>query len=215
MVPKGSGNDFAKSLGIFNVRTALQAWRKFCADGNNVRDIDLGVIRKDGTEALFCCVAGAGLDSDANSCANRMPTWLRGSAGYLLAALQSAVCFKPAEFRVVGEDFDLKRSALLVAVGNAHRYGKGIKVTPQARLDDGFLDVCLVASMSRLKLLPILPTVFWGAHVRFKEVEQFRTRTLRLETDRPLDLYADGEYICQTPVEISLLPKALKVIVPG
>jgi diacylglycerol kinase (ATP) len=215
MVPMGSGNDFAKALGITNVKTALQAWKKFSADGSNVCDIDLGVIRKDGKETLFCCVAGAGMDSDANARANRMPTWLRGSAGYLLAALQSAVCFKPAGFRVAGDDFDVKRSALLVAVGNAHRYGKGIKVTPQAKLDDGLLDVCLVASMSRLKLLPILPTVFFGAHVQFKEVEQFQTRTLLLETDRPLDLYADGEYICQTPVEISLLPKALKVIVPA
>src|SRR5216684_5578953 len=110
MVPKGSGNDFAKSLGIFNVRAALQAWRKFCVDGANVRDIDLGVIHKDGTEILFCCVAGAGLDSDANSRANRMPTWLRGSAGYLLAALQSAVCFRPAGCRVTGDDFDVQRS---------------------------------------------------------------------------------------------------------
>jgi diacylglycerol kinase (ATP) len=215
MVPKGSGNDFAKSLGIFNVRTALQAWRQFCAEGSNVRDIDLGVIGKDGTETLFCCVAGAGMDSDANARANRMPPWLRGSAGYLLAALQSAVCFKPTGFRVVGEDFDVQRSALLVAVGNAHRYGKGIKVTPQAKLDDGLLDVCMVASMSRLKLLPILPTVFFGAHVSFKEVEVFQTRSLLLETERPLDLYADGEFVCQTPVEISLLAKALKVIAPA
>ncbi len=215
MVPKGSGNDFAKALGIMNEKIALQAWRRFCADGRNVREIDLGVIRKDGKEILFCCVAGAGMDSDANARANRMPTWLRGSAGYLLAALQSAVCFQPAGFHIAGEDFDVQRSALLVAVGNAHRYGKGIKVTPQAKLDDGFLDVCLVAGMSRLKLLPILPTVFWGAHVRFKEVEMLRTRTLFLETDRPLDIYADGEYVCQTPVEIGLLPKAFKVIVPA
>jgi diacylglycerol kinase (ATP) len=214
IVPRGSGNDFAKALGIFNEKIALRAWRQFCATGSNVREIDVGVIHKDGTETLFCCIAGAGMDSDANARANRMPVWLRGSAGYLLAALQSAACFKPAGFHVAGDNFDVQRSALFVAVGNAHRYGKGIKITPGAVLDDGFLDVCLVARMNRLKLLSVLPTVFFGAHLRFKEVEMFRSRRLRLETDRPLHLYADGEYICRTPVEIGVLPKALKVIVP-
>jgi len=214
VVPKGSGNDFAKALGIWNERSALAAWKHFCAHGNNVREIDLGVIRKDGQETLFCCVAGAGLDSEANARANRMPAWLRSSVGYLIVALHSAATFQSTEVRITGDDFDVRRPGLLVAVGNAHRYGKGIKVTPQARLDDGLLDVCLVGHIPKLKLLPILPTVFFGAHVWFKEVECFRTRTLRLETGRPLALYADGEYIGHTPVEIGILPRALKVIVP-
>jgi len=214
VVPKGSGNDFAKALGIWNERIALAAWKHFCAHGDNVREIDLGVIRKDGPETLFCCVAGAGLDSEANARANRMPAWLRGTVGYLIAALHSAATFQSTDVRITGDDFDVRRPGLLVAAGNAHRYGKGIKVTPQAQLDDGVLDVCLVGRMNKLKLLPILPTVFFGAHVWFKEVECFRTRRLRLETGRPLALYADGEYIGDTPVEIGIFPGALKVIVP-
>ncbi len=214
VVPKGSGNDFAKALGVKNERSALAAWKHFCAHGDNVREIDLGVIRKDGQETLFCCVAGAGLDSEANARANRMPAWLRRSFGYPIAALHSAATFQSTDVHIAGDNFDVRRPGLLVAVGNAHRYGKGIKVTPQARLDDGLLDVCLVGHIHKLKLLPILPTVFFGAHVWFKEVECFRTRTLRLETGRPLALYADGEYIGHTPVEIEILPGALKVIVP-
>ena len=87
IVPKGSGNDFAKALGIANEAVALQAWSVFCSSHRNVREIDLGVIRKDAEEILFACVAGIGLDSVANARANRMPSWLRGSAVYLLAAL--------------------------------------------------------------------------------------------------------------------------------
>src|SRR5258708_28336184 len=136
VVPKGSGNDFAKALGIWNERSALAAWKHFCAHGNNVREIDLGVIRKDGQETLFCCVAGAGLDSEANVRANRMPAWLRSSVGYPIAALHSAATFQSTDVHVSGDDFDVRRPGLLVAVGNAHRYGKGIKVTPQARLAD-------------------------------------------------------------------------------
>src|SRR5258708_1036284 len=214
VVPKGSGNDFAKALGIWNERIALAAWKHFPVHGDNVREIDLGVIRRDSQETLFCCVAGAGLDSEANARANRMPVWLRSSVGYPIAAAHAAATFQSTDIRITGDDFDVRRAGLLVAVGNAHRYGKGIKVTPRAQLDDGLLDVCLVGHIHKLKLLPILPTVFFGAHVWFKEVECFRTRTLRLETGRPLALYADGEYIGHTLVEIGILLRALKVIVP-
>src|SRR5262249_29612275 len=76
VVPKGSGNDFAKTLGIPNERAALRAWSEFCkSGGKNVREIDLGVITKDGQETFFCCVAGMGLDAAANARANRMPAW--------------------------------------------------------------------------------------------------------------------------------------------
>jgi hypothetical protein len=72
VVPTGSGNDFAKTLGIGNEQTALLAWQQFCAEGKNVREIDLGVIRSaNGEEIFFCCVAGVGLDADANARANR------------------------------------------------------------------------------------------------------------------------------------------------
>jgi diacylglycerol kinase family enzyme len=63
-------------------------------------------------------------------------------------------------------------------------------------------------------LLCWMPTIFFGAHLRLKQVEYFQVTQLRIETGRELELYADGEYACQTPVEIRLLPRALRVIVP-
>src|SRR5258708_3134260 len=99
MVPKARGNDFAKALGIDNERIALQAWRQFCAGGKNVKQIDLGLIRAGAEEILFCCVAGMGLDSVANARANRMPAWLRGFAGYLIATLRSLSSFVPVEMK--------------------------------------------------------------------------------------------------------------------
>src|SRR5580765_4313717 len=77
VVPAGSGNDFAKALEIRSVEIALRAWQRFCADGSNVREIDLGVIHAGGEEILFCCVAGVGMDAEANARANRMPQWLK------------------------------------------------------------------------------------------------------------------------------------------
>jgi diacylglycerol kinase (ATP) len=73
VIPAGSGNDFAKALGIRSVDIALRAWKQFCSDGKNVKEIDLGVIRAGSQETLFCCVAGVGMDAEANARANRMP----------------------------------------------------------------------------------------------------------------------------------------------
>jgi diacylglycerol kinase (ATP) len=214
VVPLGSGNDFAKALGIHNQATALRAWRRFCERGDNVRSIDLGILTKDQTTIPFCCVVGAGLDSAANAKANRMPRWLRGSAGYLAAALQVLPSYQPAGFSLSADEHEIRRFGFLVAVANAHRYGRGMRIAPRAELDDGLLDVCLVGKMNKLKLLLAVPTVFFGAHLKIKQVEYIQARALRLDADRPLEVYADGEFACRTPVDIALIPRALSVIVP-
>jgi diacylglycerol kinase (ATP) len=214
IVPKGSGNDFAKALGIPNEGTALRAWREFCSTCKNVREIDLGVIRTGQAEILFACVAGVGLDSAANARANRMPSWLRGSAGYLLAALRILPTFQPVEMVSLSGEHEARGSAFFVAVANAHRYGGGMRVAPRAELDDGLLDVCRVERMNKWKLLCCVPTIFFGAHLGIKQVRYFQTRTIRIESARPLEVYADGEYACLAPVDIAVLPRALTVIVP-
>lgn len=215
VVPAGSGNDFSRSLGFHSEKAALRAWRRYCAGGNNVREIDLGFIDKDGKRILFCCVAGAGLDARANARANRMPPWLRKRAGYLLAGMWELAGFSPARFEVTTEAAGYSRRAFLVAVGNAHRYGGGMKVVPRASLDDGWLDVCIVGEMSRIKVLFCLPTIFFGAHLRLRGVEYFQARRVRLDSVPDVELYADGEPAGRTPLDIGLVPRALKVIVPA
>ena len=215
VVPVGSGNDFAKSLGIMNKSVALQAWKRFCVAGDNVRKIDLGVVRSGEEETLFGCVAGIGLDADANRLANGMPAWLRAWGGYVVAAVWALARFRPVAFKVAAGDRTIGREGFFVAVGNAHRYGGGMKITPQAEVDDGLLDICFVGRMAKLKVLCALPTLPFGAHIRLKEVEYFRSGPVRIEAERPLEVYADGEYVCRTPVEIGLLPQAMPMITPG
>jgi diacylglycerol kinase (ATP) len=215
VVPTGSGNDFAKALGIRNVEAALRAWQQFCTDGKNVREIDLGMIRARGQEILFCCVAGVGMDAEANARANRMPQWLKSRGGYVLAALQSLVAFKPVEMSVKTVQREIRRPAFFVAVGNAHRYGGGMKVTPRALPDDGLLDICVLSKLNKLKLLCWVPTIFFGGHLRLKQVEYFQAELVRIETGRELELYADGDFACKTPVEIGVVRRALRVIVPS
>jgi diacylglycerol kinase (ATP) len=231
IVPSGSGNDFAKAMGIFSVDDALDAWKRFCADGRNVREIDLAVIRPGnqassntrpaagdeagGVEVLFCGVAGIGMDAEANARANRMPAWLKGCGGYLLAGLQSLLTFNPVEMSLAAGERKIRRSAFFLAVGNAHRYGGGMRIAPRAVMDDGLLDVCFVSTMNKLKLLCWVPTIFFGGHLRLKQVEYFQSTKIRVDAGRALEVYADGDYACRTPVEIEVLPRALKVIVPS
>jgi diacylglycerol kinase family enzyme len=81
-------------------------------------------------------------------------------------------------------------------------------------MDDGQLDICLIRDIAKLKLLSVFPSVYFGRHLGIREVEYFPTVCAKVETDRPLDVYADGERVGQTPVEIGVAPAALRVIVP-
>ncbi len=228
VVPAGSGNDFARALRLQTVRRAWGAWRKFCCGAGNVRAIDLGMIRQvaDGRQTYFCCIGGAGLDAETNRCANRMPAALRAHGGYVLAALREISRYDFPLMRVEinrptpaqdGQMWStavhLEERATLVAFANANSYGHGMRMAPRARLDDGLLDVCFVRRTSRLRLLRFFPTVFTGGHLHLPEVEYVQARSLRVECDPSRDVYADGEYVCRTPVEVTVESGGLRVIV--
>ncbi len=103
---------------------------------------------------------------------------------------------------------------MLAAFANAPLYGDGMKIAPEAQMDDGQLDVCVIGATDPLRLFCLFPTVYFGRHLEIREVEYFRADRARLETESPVDVYADGEFVQQTPVEIGVQAAALKVIVP-
>jgi len=218
LVPRGSGNDFAGALGLRSDGDAVAAWNRFLATGHS-REIDLGIITPLGetpvSSRLFCNVAGAGLDSEANRRANAMPRWLRGRGGYLLGALGAIRAFSAQRFIIETQQHQrIDERGMMVAFANGPTYGGGLRIAPAAGLADGQLDVCFVRQVGKARLLRLLPRVFSGRHVNLPEVEYFKASSLRLETDVPLDVYADGEFVCRTPVEVSVVPKALRVIAP-
>jgi diacylglycerol kinase family enzyme len=81
-------------------------------------------------------------------------------------------------------------------------------------MDDGQLDVCVIAGVNPLKLACMFPTVYFGRHLQIREVDYFQAARLRVETETPLEIYADGEYVCRTPAEVSVEPGALQVLTP-
>ena len=238
IVPAGSGNDFARALGLRRVSDSLAAWQKFLGAAGNVREIDLGILTAleasgnptsseagaglaSGTSRYFCCVAGVGLDGEVARRANQLPRWLRGHGGYLLSLVPTVLRFAPVAMKILtpaenGEHGWTTRSdqpTILAAFANTPVYGGGMKIAPRAEMDDGLFDVCVVSAVDPLKLFCMFPTVYSGRHLKIKEVEYFQDARVRVETENPLDVYADGEYVCRTPVEVSVQPAALKVVV--
>lgn len=235
VVPVGSGNDFARSLGLRRVRDSLAAWWKFCGGAANVRDIDLGIIsaleNTGGTPAphecqYFCCVAGVGLDGEVSRRANLLPRWLRGHGGYVLSLAPTIFSFVPMPMRILtsaeskegGNDEHASwairsdQPTLLAAFANTPSFGGGMKIAPQAKMHDGLLDVCIVGEVAPFRLLRLFPSVYSGRHLNIREVEYFKAGSARIETQQPLDLYADGEFVCHTPVEVGVRPAALKIV---
>jgi diacylglycerol kinase (ATP) len=231
IVPAGSGNDFARALNISRVRDSLAAWRRFCAGRANIRGIDLGVIipgdgadvSRDsvlGTGRYFCSVAGIGLDSEVARRANALPRWLRGHGGYALALLPTIFRFAPLPMKVFspkesgGWSIRSDQRTLLAAFANTSTYGGGMKIAPRARFDDGQLDVCVIGVVDPFKLACMFPTVYFGRHLSIREVDYFQSARVRVETETPLDVYADGEFVCRTPVEVAVQRAALQVLTP-
>jgi diacylglycerol kinase (ATP) len=232
VVPCGSGNDFARALGLQYPRDSLSAWQKFASGVGNVRRIDLGVIHSlpkinatpDETGSAnindpphyFCCSGSVGLDVEIVRRANKLPSWVRARGGYGLSAPGEFIRFQPFPIKVSpnGNPTGQFRPTLLVAVANAPTYGGGVKIAPRAKLDDGKLDLCIVRAMNKFNLFCLFPTAYFGGHLVSKRVEYEQTDHVSIETNTPVDVYADGEYVCKTPVEFNVVREALQVIVP-
>ena len=229
IVPVGSGNDFARALGLRRVRDSLAAWRRFCAGQDNVRAIDLGVITPlevaGGAPAphesprYFGSVAGVGLDGEVAQRANGLPRWLRGHGGYALTLAPTLFRFAAFPMKILVPDeaggwaTRSDQPTILAAFANTSTYGGGMKIAPRSRMDDGQLDVCVIGGIDPFKLACLFPTVYFGRHLGIRGVEYFQAARLRVETEVPFDVYADGEYVCRTPVEVGVQGNGLRVVV--
>ena len=232
IVPAGSGNDFARALDLRSVRDSLRVWRNFESGKIQAQGIDLGVIVPSAAPErthYFCGVAGCGLDSAAARRANQMPRWLRGHGGYALSLLPlllklpafsmrlTQVNGAPLSDRDSGKDSNKDRPetgklSLLGAFANTPFYGDGMRIAPEADFADGKLDLCRINTLNPFKLFCMFPTVYFGRHLRMPEVEYSRTERVHVQTEPPLEIYADGEFVCETPAEISVAAGALRVI---
>ncbi|THA67566.1 diacylglycerol kinase [Streptomyces sp. A0958] len=214
VVAVGTGNDFARALGL-PIRDPAAAGR-LAADALKgrapVREIDLGRVG----ERWFGSVLASGFDSRVNDRGNRM-RWAGGRFKYDLAILAELAAFKPITYRMTLDGGPAREiQATLVAVGNGTAYGGGMRICADAVMDDGLFDVTVVGECSRTTLLKVFPRVYRGTHLSHPVVTVHRVSSITLEAVG-ITAYADGEPLGALPLTAACVPNAVRVlgVAPG
>ncbi len=211
IIPAGTGNDGAVSLGLpTDPVAAADAIAAALGDGG-VRTVDLGRAETATGPTWWLTVLCAGFDSAVNERANAMH-WPRGPRRYDLAIAIEAIRLGPRRYTLILDGAEHVLDATIVTVCNTPRYGGGKLIAPDARLDDGVFEVCVIAPVSRRTLARLAPKLDRGGHVGHPAVTFHQARRVRVEADRLA--YADGERIGVLPVETECVPAALNVLAP-
>lgn len=206
ILPCGRGNDFARAAGI------PQSAEKAAAvlSQGHARAFDLGKVN----DRYFATVVTLGFDSEVARLVYDGAVPFKGMAAYLWGVARMLRIYKGVGLHMTGDFGTINQTVLLAATGNTTTYGGGIKIAPNASPTDGALDICLVHMMSAGRILRVFPRVYWGGHLNHPSVFSYRTGRLKLETNEPVVLFADGEPVGETPAEIIAVPGALRVMVP-
>ncbi|MGV0624884.1 diacylglycerol kinase [Mycolicibacter minnesotensis] len=209
IIPAGTGNDHARE---YRLPTGdPEAAADVIVDGMT-ETVDLGRIAgDDGSVSWFGTVMAAGFDSLVSDRVNRM-RWPHGRMRYNLAMVAEISKLRLLPFRLTfDDDAPLDIELTLAAFGNTRSYGGGMLICPGADHADGLLDVTMVHSSSRGKLIRLFPTVFKGTHVLLDEVSTRRAKSIRVECPG-INAYADGDYVRPLPVTVSSVPGALQIL---
>jgi diacylglycerol kinase (ATP) len=210
--PAGNGNDIARSLGI--PRELTGAVDAFLA--SEPRAVDLVRVRfSDGRTEHFIGVGGMGLDAEAAQLANTRFKKLPGLWRYLAGAFVTLWQQPRLDLTATMDEERWCGRALFAAVANGNAYGAGIHIAPEARMDDGKLDVALIADMSWRRILRAIPIVLGSGDLRkFPEVRRYRCSRVRLEAGLRAIVHGDGEVLGESPAEFEILPGAIRVRAP-
>lgn len=218
-IPGGSGNDFSRGFHIpSDPKDALLFILRLLKKEGHF--IDLGKISfEDQSEHFFINNMGAGFDalisyevnqSQMKAVLNKLSL---GRLVYVYVLLKKLFTYKTAtiDLSIDGKKHIFEQT-WFVTVSNQPYYGGGMKIAPNAVPDDGRMEVTVAHQLSKLKLLLVFISVFWGKHVHFKEVKTFTGKDISIQSDSSLLIHADGEHIGYTPIKIRLQSKALQVL---
>ena len=204
VVPAGTGNDFARSNELLATDAAQILDRIY---GKNASLVDAGRIRTKSGDRWFGQILSTGFDDQVNQRANRNRL-INGKMKYNVATIFELPKFKTINYEIEADGVSRKFSAMLVAVANGSSYGGGMKLSPMADRSDGFLDVMILHPVSKIELLKVFPKVYSGSHINHPAVEFIRVKKIKITANTIA--YADGERIGNLPIEIELVPSALR-----
>lgn len=208
VVAVGTGNDFARALGL-PIRDPAAAGRlaaRALKEGGH-RDIDLGRVG----DRWFGSVLASGFDSRVNDRGNRM-RFVGGRFKYDLAILAELAALRPIPYRIRLDGGEAREiEATLIAVGNGTTYGGGMRICADAEMDDGLFDVTVVGECTRTTLLKVFPKVYRGTHLSHPAVTVHRVSSIELAA-AGVTAYADGEPLGALPLTATCVPGSVRVL---
>lgn len=211
ILPAGNGNDIARSLEI--PLDPIRAADAFLHSSPHVIDV-LRARFRDGKAGHIVGAGGMGLDAEAAHRANTVFRKWPGAMRYIAGALTAFFDGAAFELRAEIDGHPWSKRAILAVVANGPVYGSGVRIAPEAKMNDSLMNLLLVRDIPWTRLVEAIPILLTSGDVRFTEIERFRCRHLRLEADRPVRVHGDGEYLGESPAEFEILPSAIRVMAP-
>lgn len=215
VVPIGSGNDFAYSLGLTQRSAHALA---HALKGESIQSVDIGQMTDEhGRKEYFDNTLGIGFDAVVTIRSHKLPI-VKGFLMYLTAVIQTIILnHNPAQVKIETDTETWQSNTLMVTLCNGPREGGGFMLSPESRNTDGKMEYVIVNKVSRGMMFRLVPEFMNGTHMRFKQIRMGSFKTFSLTSDRPLYIHADGEIFTSfgsnlRKVSFEILPQALKVV---
>ena len=207
IIPGGSGNSYMHDLKLTNPLKAAKAIIQ-----GNTKFLDTAQVEVNHVIKYANNMIGWGLVTDVGNKAEHF-RWM-GTNRYTILSVMEVFRHKSRSAALIMDDKIIEDEFTFIIACNSMHVGKGMKMAPKARLDDGLIDLIVIrAGASRTRLLQVLPKLFDGSHINEPEVEYFQTSKFSLipETDEILNI--DGEIMGSTPIKVEMIPKAFEMFV--
>jgi diacylglycerol kinase (ATP) len=205
ILPAGSGNGLARCLGIsmsyaLALRTIIRG---------NTKLMDVAMVN----DILYTSIAGIGFD--AHVAKKFSETYIRGMISYMQITLNEFSSYKPLTYKLTIDGISMEKHALMIIFANSDQFGFNTRIAPDAKVDDGYLDVCVIKKMPATQFMNVGYHMMMGTPAKSGYAEYFRGKEITIDNITDPLMNIDGEAkIVKSPVSISIKPLALRVIVP-
>jgi YegS/Rv2252/BmrU family lipid kinase len=204
LIPCGRGNDFARNIGLsINLR-------KYCIlpIEPTFHKFDLPTINA----IPFVSIACIGLDAEVNKLARDGKGYFGGKLGYIVCVLKALKKFRPFEIELTIDGQFWRDRVMMVTIANGPYYGGGMKIAPDAMMDDGVLNICIVKEMSKWELLREFPKVFKGTHIYNPNFVMKTGQKVKIKSDERREIFADGEYVGNLPADCTIGNQKIQIM---
>lgn len=211
VIPLGTGNDTAAALGL--PRDPLANLSRLETGRAVMLDV-AKLIQPDKPEQFYIDICGVGFDAQVNANMDVRFKKRFGLVAYLAAVAKTLAKLHPIHVRLALDQIEYEAPVTLIAIANGPMYGRGMKVAPLAKFNDGMLDVIIVEQVGRIELAVNFPKVFRGTHLSHPKIRMMRARSIEIQVDPPQPLSVDGESLGCAPCKIEVMPRCVPFLLP-